>query len=58
VKFEIKLEVPNWHFKNETWNQNLWLQNGSQLKNMSKGTEIIPLERIQSFIFLIRGEKF
>jgi hypothetical protein len=24
---------------------------------MSKGTEIIPLERIQSFIFLIRGEK-
>lgn len=25
--------------------------------NMSKGTEIIPLERIQNFIFLIRGEK-
>jgi hypothetical protein len=24
---------------------------------MGKGTEIIPLERIQSFIFLIRGEK-
>jgi hypothetical protein len=24
---------------------------------MSKGAEIIPLERIQSFIFLIRGEK-
>ena len=24
---------------------------------MSKGTEIIPLERIQNFIFLIRGEK-
>lgn len=26
-------------------------------KPMSKGAELIPLERIQNFIFLIRGEK-
>ena len=42
----MKLEVPNWNLE-FTYNQ----------ITMNKGAELIPMERIQNFIFLIRGEK-
>jgi hypothetical protein len=40
----MKLEVPNWNLK-FTYNQ----------ITMNKGAELIPVERIQNFIFLMRG---
>ena len=42
----MKLEAPNWNLK-FTDNQ----------ITMNKGAELIPMERIQGLIFLVRGEK-